>query len=177
MKKITFIFLAFLLLLSFSCETENIFNPKPPNKLPTETITGEHTFGCLVNGEVWRPYVEGKLIWESALDIILVYGGNINQVQVNATRSFYKEGDFHESISINVWNPVLGENEITPSKGIFTKFGVGGCRYRVDTLSPHIMNIKNLDTINFIVSGTFEFTAINDECQDTFKITNGRFDG
>ncbi len=64
---------------------------------------------------------------------------------------------------------------MTQFNSIFTDFK--GCGfYRVDTLSPHVMTITKLDTINFTASGTFYFTAINDDCKDTIRVAEGRFD-
>ena len=176
MKKAIFSFFAFTLLLSFSCEKKNIFNPEPPDELPPATMTGANTFGCLVNGEVWRPYTES--IWESSLNVKHDKGWvNCDQLFIGANRKF--SSDFNQEIIINVWCPKLGINNITPGKGVFLDFFVEppcGYRYRVDTLSPYTINITKLDTINNIASGTFEFTVINNECQDTLRITEGRFD-
>ena len=49
------------------------------------------------------------------------------------------------------------------------------CDYEVDTIQSGTMNILKFDTINFIISGTFEFTIGTSVC-DTIKITEGRFD-
>jgi hypothetical protein len=176
MKKTIFTFLAFALLLSFSCEKQNIFNPEPPDELPPATMTGANTFGCLVNGEVWRPYVEGANIWESAIYAKHDRGWvGCDQLLVGATKKYFSEVDISQEISVNVWCPVIGENEISFSKGRYRD--LRGCgEYYLDTLSLHTLIITKLDTINNIASGTFEFTAINDECQDTVKITQGRFD-
>ncbi len=178
MKKAIFTFLGFTLLLSSSCEKKNIFNPEPPDELPPATMTGANTFGCLVNGEVWRPYIEGG-IFENALNVKHDRGWvDCDQLHISAIRKSHEDGVYvlHQEIGINVWCPELGINNITPSKGAFLCFKPSGCSYDVDTLSPYTINITRLDTINNIASGTFEFTAISDECQDTLRITEGRFD-
>jgi hypothetical protein len=175
MKKTIFTFLAFALLLSFSCEKQNILNPKPPDELPPATMTGANTFGCLVNGEVWRPYTES--IWDNALDVNHDRGWvDCDQLFIGAKKKLNGNEGLHEEITINVWCPLLGENKITPAKGAFVCFKPCGCSYNIDTLSPHVINITKLDTINNIASGTFKFTAISSECQDTLGITEGRFD-
>ena len=179
MKKTTFTFLTFILFLSFSCE-KDLFNPKPPNELPPATMTGEGTLGCVVNGEVWRPYIEGDP-FESRIYAKHDRGWpDCDQLFVSGKKEYSSEDDlngiFSQSIILNVWCPKLGENNLTPSKGAFHYYQICGYRYRVDTLNPYIINITKLDTINNIASGTFEFTAISDECQDTLRITEGRFD-
>ncbi len=173
MKKAVFPFLGFTLLLSLSCEKKNIFNPE----LPPATMTGANTFGCLVNGEVWRPYVE-TLAFGLRLNVKHDRGWvDCDQLHIGARKLKLGEDSLFQEFNINVWCPILGENKITPSKGVFHFFHQPcGYRYRVDTLSPYIMNITTLDTLNNIASGTFEFTAIHDGCQDTLKITEGRFD-
>lgn len=184
MKKTIFTFLAFTLLLSFSCEKQNILNPEPPDELPPATMTGANTFGCLVNGEVWRPYIQDGNIWEKALNVKHDRGWvDCDQLFIGAQRKFHDNGEYtlRQTFAINVWCPVLGVNEITPTNGIFLDFLVqGSCsyKYKVDTLFPYLMNITKLDVENNIASGTFEFTAINNDnqCPDTLRITQGRFD-
>ena len=48
--------------------------------------------------------------------------------------------------------------------------------YYLDTLSPRTINISCLNTSENIVSGTFQFTVIHFDCQDTIRVTEGRFD-
>ena len=175
MKKTTFTFFSFILFLSFSCE-KDLFNPKPPNELPPATMTGEGTFGCLVNGEVWRPYIEDDP-FESRIYAKHDRGWpDCDQLFVSGTRNLTKNDvTIFQSMSINSWCPELGANKITFSKGRYRD--LEGCgEYYLDTLSPHILYITKLDTINYIASGTFELTVINDDCKDTIKITEGRFD-
>ena len=182
MKKTTFTFFSFLLLLSFSCEKKSIFNPEPLDELPPATMTGENTFGCLVNGAVWRPYIEGANIWESALNVKHDRGWpDCDQLHISAIKMYYEGEEYtlHQEIGINVWCPELGINNITPTKGAFLDFYLDpSCSYRysVDTFSQYTINITKLDTENNIASGTFAFTAINNECNDTIRITEGRFD-
>ena len=55
MKNITLILLFTIPLLALKCNKD----PEPPiepiDQLPPATQTGENTFGCLVDGEVWLP--------------------------------------------------------------------------------------------------------------------------
>ena len=178
MKKATFTLISFLLLLSFSCEKKSILNPEPPDELPPATMTGENTFGCLVNGEVWRPYTEN--LWESAISAKHDIGWpECDQLLVSGKRRFtsntVSSGVFNQNIKMNAWCPVLGDNMLTFSKRSFIDFNNCG-EYYLDTLSQRILTITRLDSTNKIASGTFEFTVINEECNDTLRITEGRFD-
>ena len=50
-----------------------------------------------------------------------------------------------------------------------------GCRFHdLDTTAVRRLTILEVDTINYLIKGTFEFTAIN-ECVDTVRITDGYF--
>ncbi len=44
----------------------------------------------------------------------------------------------------------------------------------MDTTLVRRLNILEVDTVNFLIKGTFEFTTIN-ECNDTMHITDGFF--
>ena len=48
--------------------------------------------------------------------------------------------------------------------------------YRLDTLSRITQSLTRFDLEMQIASGTFAFTAINDELMDTLVVTDGRFD-
>ncbi len=139
-------------------------------------MTGANTFGCLVNGEVWRPYIENGNFWDSPIYAKHDRGWvGCDQLFVSGTRDLSTNEIIFQSMSVNVWCPKLGDNEISFSKGRFRD--QEGCgRYYLDTLSPHTLIVTKLDIVNNIASGTFEFTAINDGCQDTLRITEGRFD-
>lgn len=169
MKK-HYLFLCLPLLFSASCKKENT---DPADKLPPATMTGANTFGCLVNGEVWLPHTGS--IWDLSLDVNHgQWPTGEWQLKIGAYRK-YPDKKIYQTFALNVWDPVLGENHITYNSRIFTDFE--GCGfYRLDTLSPNVLVISKLDQINFIASGTFYFTVINDECQDTLRVTEGRFD-
>ena len=50
-----------------------------------------------------------------------------------------------------------------------------GCRYHtIDSDRANHIEILNIDTLNFIIEGLFEYTAINN-CNDTVYITDGYF--
>jgi len=52
MKNILLLTISFFL-LSSSCKKNKPTNPV--DQLPPETQTGANTFGCLINGEVFKP--------------------------------------------------------------------------------------------------------------------------
>lgn len=172
MKKLYFL-LCLPLLLAASCKKEN---PSPLDKLPPATMTGANTFGCLVNGKVWLPHTEA--FWDPALDVTHTQwstGGWQLKIGARKDNTSGKSPGILQSFSINVWYPIIGNNTITPINSIFIDFEDCGF-YRIDTFSPHNMLITRLDVVDYIASGTFYFTAINEDCQDTIHVTEGRFD-
>lgn len=50
MKNLTLLLLLSIICISSSCRDDNEDNPYG---LPNATQSGEHTFGCLINGEPW----------------------------------------------------------------------------------------------------------------------------
>jgi hypothetical protein len=174
MKKLMpFLLASSLFLLATSCKKDDPLNT---DKLPPATTSGKNTFGCKVNGEVWIPYIEGGGVWDRVLNVDHDRGWvGCDQLYIGATKKYSDQANISQVFAINVWCPIIGENEITPTSGIFVDFRNCG-NYRVDSLSPHILIITKLDTIDNIASGNFEFTAINDDCGDTIRITEGRFD-
>ena len=80
-----------------------------------------------------------------------------------------------QSFTFGALNVSLGENEISYN-GKFLDFIPGGCTYKIDTTKSHILNLLEIDTVNEIVSGTFEFSMISEDFLDTINVTDGRFD-
>ncbi|WP_282774416.1 hypothetical protein [Phaeodactylibacter xiamenensis] len=169
-----FLLLTWLLavpLLWGGCETTT---PTPEQQLPGLTITGENTFGCLVNGEAWLP--EGGNPFGPGTKLRASFHYPSNQLGVTA----FKENDVtHEGISFEL---VLNE-ENSEVKYLNTAFFLDiDCSFidithHLDTLSPHGFQVEFLDLEEKIVSGTFYFTAISSECQeDTIVISEGRYD-
>jgi hypothetical protein len=178
MKK-SILLLASTLLLAASCGDDD--EKLTTDQLPHATMIGANTFGCKVNGEVWIPHIEGGGAWDNPiyakhyLAINHPILGECDQLQVSGKRKYNGQANINQVITINVWCPKIGENEITPTSGVFIDF-INCGYYQVDTLNPHVLFLTRLDSLNYIASGTFEFTAINDDCNDTLRITEGRFD-
>jgi hypothetical protein len=64
------------------------------------------------------------------------------------------------------------------SGNYFGEFYLGGgigFIYSTDEIYPGTLTITNFDSENFIISGTFEFTVLDNEGNE-IQITDGRFD-
>jgi hypothetical protein len=49
------------------------------------------------------------------------------------------------------------------------------CIYEPENITSGTLTFSNIDRINHIVSGTFEFETVTQDC-DTIRVTDGRFD-
>ena len=176
--KNTLLFILLLAALSFSaCEKEKT-PPTELEKLPAATQEGKNTFGCLVDGKAWAPKWGGLL----KPGITPYYNNILGNFSVKAYH--YQSQDFSSAVTIG--------QEMIPifDPGTYT-MDVGLTSYRVtsDTcVDPILSNrriyrningifeITRLDVSTGIISGTFEFDAVSETCQDTVHISDGRFD-
>ncbi len=149
------------------CKTD----PKPNNpidQLPPATQTGENTFGCLVNGEAFVVTNTSKM---SA-----VYQGG--GVQISGTLD---NDVFDQNILIVLIDP-LEEDELYDLTNfnmhraqVRTGTDMAVCWYNFEDAYQGLFSFSNIDRTNFIISGTFEFSTVTNDC-DTIRITDGRFD-
>ena len=165
-----FFFILFCPLLASQCE-------KPPEdfeeKLPAITTEGKNTFGCRVNGEIWIPWIEFDLFDNHTTVSYHAPTGGVNI----STKKKIDDLDLFQAISFSSTD-VKGIGEHEYNRADYRDYDTAFCesyRFEHDTILGNKFNILKLDTENHIISGTFEFTAINDEC-DPVVITDGRFD-
>ena len=167
------IILILITTFTLSCCNKEDDNPQNPiDQLPLATQTGANTFGCLINGE---PFVVSNTSNQTAIyqDGGLLIGGqksiNNNLTQVSI---FISETSIGEIISENN-SYVLNSNSVPKGEYYIEN---QNCFYFTSSNYSGSITITKLDNINFIVSGTFEFKSISDNCEGIIDITNGRFD-
>jgi len=155
-------------LLAVECYDE----PFAP-KLPQATQTGEGMMAAKVNGVVW--IATGGLIGDNPS---ATYGNITGRLDIGGR---YKHNEGISSMSITVSN-VFNET-------VYYAWGLStfqdGTRIYFDSpthewcqahrSNPGIVEITRLDTIEQIISGTFDFDGIC-ENGDTVKVRQGRFD-
>jgi hypothetical protein len=62
------------------------------------------------------------------------------------------------------------------NKHVFTDFEDCGKYYRDTSIQDlNIINILDVDSVNYIMEGTFEFEGSNSDCGDTVRVTDGYF--
>ncbi len=176
MKNIASISIALVICLAFlslSCHKE---------KLPGPTEEGKNTFGCKINGKNWVPNGGGGFSGLPPVD-----GGYQGTNDFDTTRNNVFIRAYDKSSSINIYlqsvsrpgtynlkfNTLDYANVLNPKN--YGYYGTNGDGFITTSQSTGTVSISRADTVNKIVSGTFEFTAVNNAGK-TIKITDGRFD-
>jgi hypothetical protein len=151
--------------------------PPPEPTLPPITQTGENTFGCYVNGELWLP--EGG--WQSpALNADyynnFVYISAVDVGQNPHTGFHLDFGKVFRDTSFDI------HNYLDSAAYQYFVYNVGYSAptvifdYYPIALNSGEFNLLKLDTINRIIAGTFHFVAIDTLSGDSVRIEDGRFD-
>jgi len=154
-KKILKIF--FVIIIITSCNNDDNSSKNPIDQLPPETQTGANTFGFLVNGEPIN-------ITNTSNQTAIYQGGFIQ----------FGGGGIYMIVSepfiINTQNNLTGKARylVDPNPQL-------GCHYEFKDTYEGYVKFTKIDRLNYIISGTFEFSTVTDNCDD-IKITNGRFD-
>ncbi len=169
--------LLFFALLLLSCGDDDL----SIEDLPPATQTGEHTFGCIVNGDVfvaqssadgtnrgasyqYSPFdstygltIHGSMSRDPILQIVLFTEGiEIEEKQYN----FFGDGrDPHEE------KYLYGEYQMIQVGNSSTFLSVTGS-----------LNITRFDPENRVCSGTFWFDAKDEETGELVEVRDGRFD-
>ncbi len=163
-----------LFLTAAACNKED--DTSPADQLPPITMKGKGTFACLINGEVWK--WKGRNPWNGFPNLDTSYWDPLNIFLIKAAKEINVAGEIKiQSMTLSSNPDTIGIYTLQFNQGIFVDYSqinVDCKAYELDTLQTHKLEILKLDKVNRIVSGTFEFTAIN-EC-DTLRITEGRFD-
>lgn len=162
------LFILLIPLLASQCAKDDM---EP--QLPPITMEGKNTFGCRVNGEIWIPEAPFSL-YDSKLDSY--YNSDIGGLNIAATREV-PESNVFQSVTIS-GEDIFEAGDFEYNNTQYKDFDATFCinfRFLLDTTLGDKLKILYLNTENRIISGTFEFTAVNDEC-DPVVITDGRFD-
>ncbi|MDP1764807.1 MAG: hypothetical protein Q8L07_13070 [Sediminibacterium sp.] len=173
---------ASFVLLSSSCRKNKPVNPV--DQLPPETQTGTNTFGCLVNGQVFKPggaslsggslQCNYQLLPNNGYYFVLIGRYRNNNNGSGSSVGLYTDSlNLIEGAKFNLKTRINGNPSASYS---FYTSAISLQSYETDgNLYKGELWIKKLDTVNQIVSGTFWFDAVNTNGQKT-KIREGRFD-
>lgn len=169
LQKLTTPLLALLLALCLtSCKDENPF--VPGTELPPETTIGANTFGCIINGKVWR---NGGYFNPAE---------SLNIPEMSETRlAIAASRNVTDTLSgINIWILDIGISEgkyLCDSLNIYIRYNLffGGSVCEYIYAEEGEVEITHYDLDNRIVSGRFNAILKLDGCED-IVITEGRFD-
>lgn len=164
MKNLIYFILLLPLFSLIGCEDDDDNTPTNPiDQLPPATQTGANTFGCLINGE--------PMAITNSLNMTAIYqGGGI----------YFGGGGAYmivlDPFAINISYEFMDIGEGT-ARAKYTKEIQEGvfCFYEYGDTYEGFVRFSKIDTTNYIISGTFELSTVNDDCE-TVHITNGRFD-
>ena len=168
--------LSFILLISSSCQHD-----LKDETLPPITQTGQNTFGCLINGNVW---INEGMTGSS--------GGNFwafvtsNYFKMTAIRRNSNPTTIYQSFGFDIESPIHVGKYILNKGTQYAGFedDITHCPYKTDSISSlQTLEITKYDSINHIIAGTFNFQAMKKSsvqntynCDSTINITEGRFD-
>ena len=185
--KVIFLFLLFLawMISSSSCEEKN-FDVMPP-----ETHSGKNTFGCYVNNELYV-VIPSDLPFHS-LNVDVTYSRNSGLLLfiTQAVRFGTSEVGYGASMDLFLNNPKEGEYNLLTGATFEATRSDRDWSFLADINCGQVF-ITKFDTVNRIVSGTFEFTVrrassfgyygtnlsvtYKEESSTIVHATNGRFD-
>ena len=174
----------FIMLLAFtgvccSCSNDDDSNLPPIEQLPPQTTVGANTAGCLVNGEVLIPKGNAN---ESTLrcqyakredEYTFILFINENSNPSKSVRILYSQKN--KPLVVNEIIPLTIPNVKESSWGDYLISAGSLGRFSTNENYEGQLLILALDETRRIISGTFSFTAINDQ-GETVDITDGRFD-
>lgn len=176
MKKALLFFCLISIFCNWSCRYDPLPTPEPT--LPPITQTGENTFGCYVNGELWLPkggwmdpklqvgYLNGQLDLravrhhQESLSSLRIYLGGIFSDTSFVIHNYFDSAAAFQSFTF--FYAPYSENLIYD--------------YHAISINSGEMTLLKLDTANHIMSCTFHFIGIDSVLNDTVRIEDGRFD-
>ena len=159
--------------MSFSgCYTDIV---DPGEQLPPITTTGEYTFGCMINDQLfiatptntWGLKDIGATTFNHKS--LTVFGKSRRMEQDIFMRIHYSHGQ----VKLPLFRP--GDTE----SGFITEvwdygFNYYGNKYVIDSNAHSELHL--LIDNSYVIAGTFEFDAIGRDYGDTLHIRQGRFD-
>lgn len=173
--------ISILFAISVGCDKDKS-EPKE-QELPPATTSGNNTFGCKIEGEVYLP----KGHWAISGISSPVYFSDEGGIAFNVRN--FSDYEYSTNVNIEILEGIFGigtyENYAFPFNqnvefvidtiidGNNAKFDQS---YITDTTMYRKIEITRLDLSKGIVSGLFEFTAVYPKTEKRISVTEGRFD-
>jgi len=167
----------FILLLFFfaaiSCKKD---------RLTKETQKGAHTFSCLIDGSVYKPCSEPRILGDPGIPSLnggLSVSGNRMEARVSASCNKFREE--YKNVYLEIGNFTGTGTYLLSDLSNRLQYTVNDNNATrvyssLNTKSGRVIITRD-DRRNKILSGTFEFDgADNNDPGKIIKITSGRFD-
>ena len=155
---------------------------KEVTELPPSTQTGANTFGCKIDGKFWVPAGFGIIPTASTLETtfmgkdVLINARNFSSSPTETEFELYIKdvtapGNYPLNATTgyptrNVSYGYYVHRKVTPDNEWITSAEQTG-----------MVTVTKIDTINYIISGTFQFQALNlYNTPQPISVTEGRFD-
>lgn len=165
-----------LLFILFSIYSCSIFDEPDTEieKLPPITQTGRWSFGCLINGEAVRVTNSLLMRAETQQDVFIIRFSNTVDNRMWAENlkrfEFRMTGPLEIGVEYDLTNA-----DIYKLQYVEYLNDAPNCTYEPENITSGKLIFSNIDRTDYIVSGTFEFETVTQDC-DTIRATDGRFD-
>jgi hypothetical protein len=163
-------------LLLATCDVDENPSIRDRDFLPPATTHGTGTFGCRINGEVWR---NAPTIFNDNIDLDYSSHWEIFNLGVEGASKYDDPGNF-EAISVSANFSTSGTHSIraatyaNESRDLPCDMVILNEHLTLDDLN--FLKITRLDATGGVISGEFAFVVIDSLCLDTIRVTDGRFD-
>lgn len=174
----------FILLLSAWGCTDDFIDSKEEEKealrMPPATQSGNNTLGCKIDGKVWRPEI--GINWHpnhNPEKLLVHYEPEESYFYLGANREY--KNYLNAEIRIQIRDSItenkrykLSAISDTSNWALIERY----CDLYTELINQGFILFTRIDTSQNIVSGKFEFTGVNDTCNEKQKlpVTEGRFD-
>ena len=143
-------------------------------KLPHISQSGDWNFGCLVNGKANVVYNSMLMRAETRGNQFLFSFNKTEDNRVWSDEISAVRFELIEPLSIDVPYSLTLDSLF---KAEYTEYENNNpiCIYKPEQVYSGEITFSRIDRTQFIIAGTFNFTAENDSCQK-LEVTEGRFD-
>jgi hypothetical protein len=154
---------------------------KKEDGLPKSTSKGANTFGCKIGGQLFFPESSGNF---GSLPPLLTYFNDSSKhftISVSEDRDNSNNG-YQRYFRLEVKHLVIGSNvlnDLNTGKVSISEYNTIGKTFITTQAVGGTLNIKRLDTVARIISGTFDFKAAIQPTNtpgEIIHVTEGRFD-
>lgn len=155
-------------LLLGSCKKDKV---APKDQLPPATTSGANTFGCLVNGELWKVETASQLVADWTTSDVLYFVAGFN------SKDGYKKISLIFPDTTHAFAQKSGVQALVKSgvNGNYASLWPPNKYYGPEKLVSGTVNLSRLDYHAGIIAGTFSFVMAGGP-GDTVRVTEGRFD-